>query len=113
MFFASFRLRQSQWLVLALSAFAYTGCTLDFDRFTPVASSAPADAGVGPELEAASGEDGITTSIDSTDGVDSESVTDADLSGPADAVADAPARPGDAVADAPACTEARSVTIGG
>ena len=108
MFFAFFRLQRAQWLILALPAIATTGCTLDFDRFTPVPSSSPADAGVTPELEAASAEDVSTPSIDSSSGVDSADRVDSGM------VADAnPSGPGDAVADARSCTEARSVTFGG
>jgi len=108
MFFAFFGSHHAKWPALVFSAVAYTGCTLDFDRFTPVATSSPADAGISPELEAASIEDVATNSVDSSSsvdsgpGVDSGPVTDANPSGPPDAAS-----------DARSCTEPRSVTFGG
>jgi hypothetical protein len=97
-----FLLRPAKGLALALGTIACGGCTLDFDRFTPLGGSSQ-EAGTGPDLEGGAVEDVATTSPDdASTGVEAGAITDANQGGPRDATA-----------DGTACSETRGVLFGG
>ncbi len=91
---------------LLLGSVALAGCSLDFDRFTPISLSPTEDGSdPGPNLEAGRMDDVVTVPpIEGSTDIDAAPIADAGSVAPTDATAPT---------DAGACSEARSVSFGG